>query len=337
LTNPHGGDGGGSIRIPASCCGLFGLKPTRGRTPAGPDSSEHWSGYAIEHVISRSVRDSAAALDATEGPEPSAPYHAPPMEGSFLDEIGREPGQLRIGFHWEPAMLGKVHADCVAAVKDAAKLLVELGHDVEQVDPEADAEDLTSAYFTVIAANTAAEIREGERSMRRRARPKHFETETWLAAQMGRVFTGEKVVVAQRKLQTETRRLVDRLGKYDVILTPTLAQPPRKIGSLGAPAAEAMLQDVIKASRLRLPLRLEAVLARTLKNVFAFIPFTPVANFTGQPAMSVPLYWNGAGLPIGTMYTARFGDEATLFRLASQLECARPWWDNRPPFHASGQ
>jgi amidase len=330
----HGGDGGGSIRIPASCCGLFGLKPTRGRTPAGPDSSEGWSGYAIEHVLSRSVRDSAAVLDATSGAEPYAPYHAPPVEGAFLEEVGREPGRLRIGFHWEPAMLGAVHGDCVAAVEDAAKLLVDLGHDVEQVYPRADAERLTRAYFTVIAANTAAEIVEGERSMNKKARPRHFETATWLGAQMGRIFTGEDVVVAQRELQTETRRLVHLLGNYDVILTPTLGQPPLKVGSLRPSGVDARVQDLVKSANLRFPLRLPALLERTLSDIFAFIPFTPVANFTGQPAMSVPLYWNAAGLPIGTMYTARFGDDATLFRLAAQLERARPWKPRRPPIHA---
>ncbi len=331
----HGGDGGGSIRIPASCCGLFGLKPTRARTPTGPASSEGWSGLAIEHVLSRSVRDSAAALDASVGAEPYAPYHAPPIARPFLEETTREPGRLRIGFHWEPAMLGEVHADCVAAVKDAAQLLEELGHDVEEVRPRHDREHLTRAYFTVVCANTAAEIDEAARRLGKKLRPADFETATWLGAQMGRSFDGASTVLAIRDLQAETRRLVHRLGGYDVILTPTLGRPPLHVGSLRPRGLEGRLQDLVKALDLRAALKLPGLLERTLRDVFSFIPFTPVANFTGQPSMSVPLFWSEEGLPIGVMCTGRFGDEATLFRLAAQLEKARPWFSRRAPTHAA--
>jgi amidase len=330
----HGGDGGGSIRIPASCCGIFGLKPTRARTPTGPLSSEGWSGFAIEHVLSRSVRDSAAALDATQGAEPYAPYHAPAMKRPFLEETTREPGRLRIGFHWEPAMLGDVHPDCVAAVKDAAKLLAELGHDVEEVRPQHDREHLTRCFFTVVSANTAAEIDEGARRLGKKARPADFETATWLGAQIGRSFDAATVMLAIRDLQAETRRLTHRLGDYDAILTPTLGCPPLPIGALKPQGLEGKVQELVKTFDLRAALKLPGLLERTLKDVFAFIPFTPVANFTGQPSMSVPLFWNAEGMPIGSMLTARFGDEATLFRLAAQLEQARPWAKRRPPVFA---
>ncbi|MCB9619941.1 MAG: amidase [Sandaracinus sp.] len=330
----HGGDGGGSIRIPASCCGIFGLKPTRARTPTGPTASEGWSGFAIEHVLSRSVRDSAAALDATIGAEPYAPYHAPTVTRPFLEETTREPGRLRIGFHWEAAMLGDVHPDCIAAVKDAAKLLEELGHDVEEVRPQHDREHLTRSFFTVVSANTAAEIDEGARRLGKKARPADFETATWLGAQMGRSFDGATTLLAIRDLQTETRRLAHRLGDYDVILTPTLGRPPLEVGALRPKGLEGKVQDFVKALNLRGALKLPGLLERTLRDVFAFIPFTPVANFTGQPSMNVPLFWNAENLPIGTMFTARFGDEATLFRLAAQLEKARPWAARRAPNHA---
>ncbi|MEM9074751.1 MAG: amidase [Myxococcota bacterium] len=330
----HGGDGGGSIRIPSSCCGIFGLKPTRGRTPTGPYSSENWSGYAIEHVLTRSVRDSAAALDAVAGVEDHAPYHPPRAARSFLEETKSEPGTLRIGFTVEPAMPSEVHADCIAAVHDAAKLLTDLGHQVEEVRPGFDSMALARAFFTVIACNTAAEIEEAERTVGKKATPQDFETSTWLTAQLGHLFSGAEAIAATRALQSETRRLVHRLGEYDVLLTPTLGQPPGRHGDLQAHGLEAWVQDRVAKSNLRAPLRLPGLLEKTLERVFHFIPFTPVANFTGQPSMSVPLFWNQEGLPVGTMFTARFGDDATLLRLAAQLEQARPWAERRPPVHA---
>lgn len=332
----HGGDGGGSIRIPASCAGIFGLKPTRGRTPAGP-MSEHWSGFAIEHVLTRSVRDSAAALDAVEGVEPYAPYHPPTKAGPFLDEVSRAPGRLRIAFTTDPAMPSEVHTDCVTAVQDVARLLEDLGHEVNEVSPRWNPRELASAFFTVVSSNVAAEIREAERRLGRKAKSTDFETTTWLAAMMGRVFTGADVIAAQRALQTETRRLVRVFGGYDVLLTPTLGQPPVRVGAMKAPRAEAKVQELIARTGFTAPLRLGPILEQTINRVYQWIPFTPVANFTGQPSMSVPLHWNGEGLPIGTMFTGRFGDEATLFRLAAQLEQARPWKDRLPPVHAANR
>ncbi len=330
----HGGDGGGSIRIPAACCGVFGLKPTRGRTPTGPDASEHWNGFAIEHVLSRSVRDSAAALDATTGPEPFAPYYPPHQSRPFLEEAGADPGRLRVGFSTEPAMPSQVHGDCVAAVHEVAKLLEDLGHDVEEVRPGYEPMELARHFFTVVAANTAAEIAEAEARLGRPATPRDFETATWLSAQLGHLFSGAELVEALRALQAETRRLVHRLGDYDVILTPTLGQPPPEHGALQPKGLEAKVQELVARSNLRTPLRLPGLLEKTLERVFHFIPFTPVANFTGQPSMNVPLVWNDEGLPIGTQFTGRFGEDGRLLRLAAQLEQARPWKDRRPPVHA---
>lgn len=330
----HGGDGGGSIRIPSACCGLFGLKPTRARTPTGPDSSESWNGFAIEHVLTRTVRDSAAALDATTGAEPFSPYHAPHQSIPFLEEARKEPGVLRIGFYTDPAMPSDVHPDCKAAVDDVAKLLESLGHQVEPVRPAFEPMELARAFFTVVAANTAAEIRDAEIKLGKKATPRDFETATWLSAQLGTLFTGGETVAAIRKLQAETRRLAHRLEDYDVILTPTLGQPPIEHGALQAKGFEGRLQDLVARSNLRAPLKLPGLLEKTLERVFHFVPFTPVANFTGQPSMNVPLCWNDEGLPIGTMLTGRFGSDGTLLRLAAQLEQARPWRDKRPPVYS---
>ena len=331
----HGGDGGGSIRIPSSCCGLFGLKPTRGRTPKGPDASEHWNGFGIEHVLTKSVRDSAAALDAVAGVEPIAPYHPPHHEGTWLAETEREPGRLRIGFSTEPSMPADVHPDCVAAVHDVAKKLEALGHHVEEVRPGYEPMELARAFFTIVASNTAAEIADAERLRGRKATVRDFETATWLSAQMGRVFTGAEVIGAIRRLQRESRRLAVRFAGYDAILSPTMGLPPVKIGELKPKGLEAKFQDLVARSGSTLPLRLPGLLEQTLERVFGFAPFTMVANYTGQPSMNVPLHWNGAGLPIGTMLTGRFGEDATLLRLAAQLEKAHPWRDRRPPVHAA--
>lgn len=330
-----GGDGGGSIRIPASCCGLFGLKPTRARTPSGPDASERWSGFDIDHVITRSVRDSAAMLDAISGPEVGAPYQVTPPGRPFLSEVGAEPGRLRIGFHHDPAFPATVHPDCVAAVRDAASLCESLGHQLEEVQPEHDRDLITKSYLEVIAANTAAGIASAEKARGRRSAPGEWEDETWLAAMLGRAISGAEALTAIQSLQTESRRLARRFAAYDVILTPTLAQPPLPLGAMKAPPGEARLLKLAARSRIDLVTRLPGALDAAIARTFAFIPFTPVANFTGQPSMSVPLFFSPEGLPIGAMFTARFGDEAVLFRLAAQLEAARPWFTRRPPLFAS--
>ncbi|MCA9669034.1 MAG: amidase [Myxococcales bacterium] len=325
-----GGDGGGSIRIPASCCGLFGLKPTRMRTPPGP-VGERWGGFAIEHVISRSVRDSAAMLDATHGGELGAPYQVLPPGRPFLDEVGAEVGTLRVGFHDEPVFPAEVHADCKAAVEDAASLCEQLGHRVERVSPRHDQKTLALAFLTCVAGHTAAGLAEAERVRGRRAKAGDWETNTKLVELLGRALSAGDFVAAEKTLQDETRRLAHALADYDVILTPTLGQPPIAHGAMKAVGVERKLQELVARANLPAATNLPGMLERAVERVYNFIPFTPLANFTGQPSMSVPLYWNGAGLPVGSMFTARFGDEAVLFRLAAQLEQARPWAERRPP------
>jgi amidase len=309
----HGNDGGGSIRMPASCCGLFGLKPTRARNPLGPDYGEIWNGLVVEHAITRSVRDSAALLDATSGPALGDPYTAPPPACPFLQEVGAEPGRLRIAFTTQSARGTPVHPDCVAAVQDAAALCANLGHEVEEAAPAVNAEVVNSAFLTLVWATAAAIIDGWAKKTGQTPTPDLFETATWAVYQMGRQQGAAAYILAIRDLHRAGRDVARFFVDHDVWLTPTLGEPPVPLGSFDSPP-ENPLQG--------------------LARVMTFMPFTSISNATGQPAMSVPLYWNADGLPIGTQFVARFGDEATLFRLAAQLEQARPWANRRPPVSA---
>jgi len=334
----HANDGGGSIRIPASCCGLFGLKPTRGRTPVGPDHTQLWSGLAIAHVVSRSVRDSAAMLDAIAGPEPTSPYFAPPVARPFLDEVGAPPGRLRVALTKRGvAAAVPPHADCVAAADDAARLLADLGHDVDEVDMQVDGDEFGRNFFAHACVEIAAIVARVEQMRGRRAARDELETSTAIAAILGRQMSAVSAVLARDSLDVVARRAADVYAGYDVVLSPTLGLPPAPLGALAARGAEAFAQDAVVALHLGFLLRVPGVINASLRRVFRFMPFTPLANVTGQPAMSVPLHWNAAGVPIGVHFQARLGDEATLFRLAAQLETARPWRDRRPPVFSDAQ
>jgi amidase len=331
----HASDGGGSIRIPASCCGVFGLKPTRGRTPCGPDFSEQWRGLSIDHCISRTVRDSAALLDGTAGPEPTAPYHAPVQERPFLNEIGVPPGRLRIAFTKRGHLSSRpIHPDCAAAVEDVAGLLADLGHTVEEADLELDADQFARDFFLLVAVDTAATVEQIADWVGRSPRRGELETDTVLTAMIGRQKKALAAALARDRQAAVARQVSSFFGKYDVLLSPTLGQPPARVGEIAPRGIEAAARDLVARAGLGFLLRIPGVVEISVRKIFTFVPFTPLANVTGQPSMNVPLHWNGAGLPVGTMFTGRFGGEATLFRLASQLEQARPWRDKRPPVWA---
>ena len=304
----HATDGGGSIRIPASACGLFGLKPTRARVSAGPDIGEGLSGFAIQHVVARSVRDSAAMLDAIAGPLPGDPYFAPPPERPWLEDVSRPPGVLRIGFARNAPTRVAVHPDCVAAVEDAARLCESLGHHVEEAAPEYDAVALERGFVSVFAAHTMANV--GRATGGALPARDLVEPLTYAIAERGRALGAAAFIGTLHALHRESRRIARFFERFDLWLTPTLAQPPLPIGHF-----EIESGDV----------------DRWIARLGAFTPFTYPLNVTGQPAASVPLHWNAAGVPIGCQFVARYGDEAMLFRIAGQLEQARPWFDRRPP------
>ncbi|MEJ5375038.1 MAG: amidase [bacterium] len=306
----HGNDGGGSIRIPASCCGLFGLKPTRARNPLGPNFGDLMGGLVVEHALTLSVRDSAALLDATSGPDVGDPYWAPPNPRPFLHDVGADPGRLKIGFTTRTPGGHLVHPDCLAAVMDAARLCEELGHVVEEASPTLDAE-LTNGAFMVVWSSGCASTLEGiARLTGRQPSPEHVEPTTWSLYEIGKNQSAANYLLAVQLLQSMSRKVAQFFQKFDLWLTPTLFEPPLPLGSF-----EPSKQDPLLA----------------LRKAAQFVPFTPICNMTGQPAMSVPLYWNAQGHPIGTHFVARFGEESTLFRLGAQLEAARPWINKRPP------
>ncbi len=330
----HGGDGGGSIRIPASCCGLFGFKPTRARNPVGPEVSEMFYGFAAEHVLSRSVRDSAAMLDATAGPEPTAIYHAPAPHQGFLAALHEKPDKLRIAYTSEPLLRGERHPDNTRAVEETAKLLESLGHHVEPARPRFDAHDFAKGFFLHFSALIAAELRAAEVFLGRPARRDDVERTTWLLNLVGRSTDAGTFVYYRKKLHDVQRALAGFFQEYDILLTPTIGKPPMPHGSLLAKGLEETVQELV--ARLDRPelLRLPGLLDKAVDRAYGFSPYTPLFNVTGQPSASVPLHWNADGLPIGTMLTARFGEDARLFRLCAQIEEVKSFRARRPPVYA---
>jgi amidase len=307
----HANDMGGSIRIPASCCGLFGMKPTRGRTPLGPDFGDIASGLVHQHAVTRSVRDSALLLDAIAGPAPGDPYAAPALSRTFASELSQPPGRLRIAFSKSTLSHAPVHEDCVAAVEGAAKLCAELGHEVVEDAPSIpDFDVVGNAYVTLFFAYAASMIDHLGRVAGRAPARELVEAHSFAAAELGRRNTSADYLGAVSALQRFSRTVAGFFADYAVWLTPTLTEPPLPLGALDSDP-ESPLVSLFQAG--------------------AFVSFTWPANATGQPAMSVPLHWNAAGLPIGVQFAGRFGDEATLFRLAAELEQARPWAAKKPP------
>jgi amidase len=324
----HGGDGGGSIRIPASACGVFGLKPTRARNPVGPDVGEGWGGYVQQGVITRSVRDCAAMLDATQGYAPGEIYAAPPRARPYVDEVKVAPRKLRIAFSTSSQLGRDTHPDCVAAVKDAAELLRKLGHDVVEASPPLDKAALVDAYFTQVAVSVASDIESTARLVKKTATPADVEAVTWLLGQIGRKLGALDLKRSRDACHRATRVLATFFGEYDLFLNSTLAYPPSKIGELALKPAEKVALSALRVVSPKIVL--DKVLADLGSNALEKTPNTQVANQTGHPAMSVPLFWNAQGLPIGVQFLAPFGDEATLFQVAAQLEAERPWANRKP-------
>lgn len=307
-------DGGGSIRTPASCCGLFGMKPSRGRVPLGPDRTEGWMRLSTAHAITRSVRDSALLLDISSGLELGSRYGAPtPQSGTFLKASVRDPKGLKIALMLSPPSGSDVHEDCTSAANDVASLCADLGHMVEVAAPQFDFGAINGAMLAVLCVETKLALDARSAILGRKYTAEDVEPVTVWMARNAETFGPAAYAKANRVFQSLAIEVARFMQTYDVILSPTLAKPPVEIGKLSLS-----------------PKDFDAYVA----DVTSFGPFTAWANQTGQPSMSVPLNWNDEGLPIGTMFTGRYGQEDILFSLAAQLERARPWFNKRPPLIA---
>ncbi len=310
----HANDGGGSIRIPASCCGLVGLKPSRARVSAAPQYGDLMGGLVCEHVVSRSVRDTAAMLDAVAGPMPGDPYAAPPLVGeSFAAAVTAPPGRLRIALIVDGADGTPAHPDCIAAARAAAELCTSLGHEVVEASLPVDGDVFLVHFINVWAAANAWMMLDWEERMGRTAGPDDLEPLSWALVEAGRAISADVYLRSVQALQRATRRVAEFQADHDLLLTPTLGEPPVPLGTFDSPADEP-LTGLFRAA--------------------TFVPFTPLFNVTGQPAISLPLAWNEQDLPIGIQFAAGLGHEELLLSLAGQLEQAAPWAHRIPPIHA---
>ena len=306
----YANDGGGSIRIPASCCGLVGLKPSRGRVSCGPTWTELVAGFAIEGVVTRTVADTAAALDVMSGPEAGDPYWAPPPSAPFSKSVGRNPGKLRIAYTTESPNGAPVHEHCVAATMEAVELLSSLGHEVEEREYDWDGEGYVENFIKVWLGVTGDELRDYEELFGHQVDRDQLEPLTRQMIETAEGVSATDYLQSLGWLRKLSRQIVGIWDGIDVMLTPTLAQPPIPIGALEPAEGEPALQMLLNSA--------------------SFVPFTPVWNVTGQPAVSVPLVQSPDGLPIGVQFVGPPAGEELLIALASQVEEARPWASRRP-------
>lgn len=309
----HATDGGGSIRIPAACCGVFGLKPTRARTPQGPDRLEGWGSMSCAHAHSLTVRDNAALLDATQGLELGSPYGLRPPERPYLEEVGRDPGRLRIAFVDRHLDGSAIDDEVATATRTTASLLETLGHLVEEKVPPRLSADRSDVSRAIVYPEIAASLNRRRAELGRPMTLEDFEAGTLAEMEIGSRMTALEFIAATQGMRQIGRDLALFFADFDVLLTPTLCLPPLPLGQLQ-----------VKGRDLDAYYRLTG----------RYAPWTGMFNMSGQPSMSVPLAWSKDGLPLGMLFSARFGDEATLFRLAAQLEQARPWRHKRPPVTA---
>jgi amidase len=312
----HANDGGGSIRIPASCCGLVGLKPSRGRTSLGPDAGEIASFLNVELCVSRSVRDTAAVIQAVQGRFPGDPMSAPPPARPYTEEVGADPGRLRIGLLTHDPLNGNpIHPDCVTAAEQAAKLLESLGHHIEISSPAGlDDEAVLAQFGAVWAANAAYLVADFAKRVGKVPGPDDVEPLTWAFVEMARDIGGVQLINAVNEAQKFARRVSQWWADgWDLLLTPTLGELPLPHGTFDSPP-DNPLHGFFRAA--------------------AFVPFTAQFNVTGQPGINLPLHWNAAGLPVGVQLVADYGREDLLIRVAAQLETAAPWAQRIPPVHA---
>ena len=328
-------DGGGSIRTPASNCGLVGLKPSRGRNPTGPLAPDIWFGMIGEHAVTRSVRDSAALLDATAGDYPQQLMKLPAPGRTFLEETARDPGRLRIAFSFDPGIAGTLHPENRKALESAAAGLAKLGHELVEVRLPLAPEEFISNYAALVSADVAATLRHARLLVGREAARGDVELATWILGRLGEAQSAAAVTSALWSMQAFARRWLQWSSGFDVLVTPTVGLPPMPIGAYALSTLKRQALALLSTLPARALLSQRPKITESFAKVFEAAPYTMVANVTGQPSMSLPLHWTADGLPMGMLFTAGTGEEATLFRLAAQLESEMSWKGRRAP-HAAG-
>ncbi|KGI70432.1 amidase family protein [Mycolicibacterium rufum] len=323
-------DGGGSIRIPAGCCGLVGLKPGRGLIPSGPGAGEPMHGAAVQGVVSRTVRDTAAMLDVLRGGEPGGPYVPGIPDASFASSLHSEPGPLLIGVRVPSAITPHPHPEAYAAVENTVRVLTDLGHHVDEL-PQAPFDDAALArdFLLTWFVSIAHEVDEAKRLTG--AGDASFERDTLIMAALGRATSGVDYVNAVARRHEHTRRLTEFFETHDLLLTPTMATPPPKVGAFDLPATLARSADVLLKTRTAGLLRYTKIVDDMVDDNLGWVPYTQLANLTGRPAISLPLHWTADGLPLGVQFVAPLAGEARLISLAAQLERAVPWFDRVAP------
>jgi amidase len=310
----HASDGGGSIRNPASQCGLVGLKPSRGRVSLGPETAEPWAGMTFEFAVTRSVRDAAALLDCVHGPMPGDPYTAPPPARPYAEEPGADPGALRIGFVECQPDGEPLHPECAAAVRGAAATLEALGHRVEAASPAPLRTDaLLPHVLNVIASNQARDVERFEELLGRALGPEDLDADNWRVTELGRGVSATRFIAATDAYNQFRREMLAWWRDFDLLLTPTITRPSPRVGEI-VPSAEKPMDAFMRSG--------------------ALLPFCVPFNITGQPAVSLPLHWSADGLPVGVQLVADAFREDRLLRVAAQLEAEVRWAERRPPLHA---
>lgn len=319
----HGGDGGGSLRIPASYCGVVGFKPSRGRTPTGPRVMRLSQGMVVEHALTRTVRDSAALLDVSAEQELGSPIALPKPRSSYLEALQKNPKKLRIAVHPSPFFPSQVHSEYIQALEETARLCCDLGHEVRLSQVNLNSEELSIAFVIVMSSEIAAGIKSLAQTCNDKPDFLKLEAATAVLAAVGEHFRATDFVWATHVLDSAERKLAEFFEHYDILLSPTMASPPPPLGELKPSPFEANILEILR--RIAYGPLLRRLVKKTALKFLAKTPFTPLFNITGQPAISLPLYWDKTGLPIGMQFAGRLGDEKTLLQLARQLEVAKPW------------
>jgi amidase len=326
----HASDGGGSIRVPSACCGLVGLKPSRGRVPLTPYVGEGWHGCVVQHAVTRSVRDCAGLLDVFAGPDGLAAYGQERPATTFAQADATRPGRLRIGVVRETPLGLPVDGEVDRAMDTAVALARDAGHEVEEIRLPIDGRAFLADFARIVAGCSAGELRYLEERQGRRL-DGLVERPTRAISRFGELLSAGEHAAALMRLDQASIAIIRDTARFDAVLMPILAHPPVPVGGMDSKGMDLFLEQVLDKLRLTFLLRIPAVFAKLLDQSFWFTPWTPIANVTGQPSIALPVHVTASGLPLGIQATGRPGGEATLLALAAEMEAASGWTSRRAP------